>query len=181
MSTGHRFDNCLQAGNYFWNEHWAVTRWQRLGCNNLYNKQTVRPTVNSYVYCNCLGSVAWGVLCKLCNDCNSCAIHSNFFLHTYRCIRKVYYYLLLLLLLKEAAQDRVGWRDVVRGITSRRLRPDGTTWQLRYTLNAKCRHEYFLFAQKQYFCLTKNRGQIFCTVSFKKIFFPFAQYCTFHP
>jgi len=28
--------------------------------------------------------------------------------------------------LKEAAQDRVGWRDVVRVVTRGRLRPDGT-------------------------------------------------------
>jgi len=28
--------------------------------------------------------------------------------------------------LKEAARDRVGWRDVVRVVISGRLRPDGT-------------------------------------------------------
>jgi len=29
--------------------------------------------------------------------------------------------------LKEAARDRVGWRDVVRVVTRGRLRPDGTS------------------------------------------------------
>jgi len=29
-------------------------------------------------------------------------------------------------LLKEAARDRMGWRDVVKVVTRRRLRPDGT-------------------------------------------------------
>jgi len=28
--------------------------------------------------------------------------------------------------LKEAARDRVGWRDIVRVVTRGRLRPDGT-------------------------------------------------------